>query len=254
MRITKKDIYAQRNVEFIPKNGGYIVTPIGIIKPLLKDGNEKTGKRCKTFSMQAGTKGTCVCDCGGCYAQTGCFNYPCVKESMRINQTLVENHLSFVKNAILAQIEADKIEMVRIHASGDFNTANSADYANMWHEIVKACPNVKFWTYTKMKQYESLFDDCPNANIVPSVLPFNLGFNFGTCAELLKMYETMKKHGITPHVCECGVNDDHHCENCAGCSVNRYVLFVKHSVEDYDAKKDSLLSDVAAIIDAQKTA
>lgn len=249
--MTKKEIYAAYNIEY---KAGKIASPIGLINPLLKEGNSKVGKACFTFSLPAGTKGTCICNCKGCYAQSGFYCMKSVKESLAKNQMLVENSLDFVHRAIQAQIIADKITMIRIHAAGDFNTSNSAEYAAMWVDIVKTNPAVKFWTYTKMEQYETIFDTLPNANIVPSVLPFNLGFNFGTCAQLLKMYETMKKHGITPHICECGVNDSHHCENCAGCSINKYVLFILHSVADYDAKKDSLLPQIAAIIEAQKTA
>ena len=135
MAMTKKELYKKYGIEY-DTDTEKILSPIGWIKPLLKEGNDKTGKRCRTFSMQAGTAGTCICDCDGCYAKTGCFNFKSVKESNRVNQYLVENHLDFVKRAILAQIEADKIQLVRIHASGDFNTKNSKDYADMWVEIV----------------------------------------------------------------------------------------------------------------------
>jgi len=248
-RITKKDIYAGYNIEY---KSDHINTPYGWKPPLLKTGNEKTGEKCYTYSMPAGTAGTCVCNCKDCYAMTGCFRWKSVKESLQLNQDLTENHLDFVKRAIMAQIEADHITMVRIHAAGDFNVKNSESYAKMWQEIVAAFPSVKFWTYTKMHQYENLFDQFDNANIVPSVLPFNLGFNFGTCEKIIEMYEMMKRHGIEPHICECGVDDDHHCQDCAGCSVNKYVLFILHSSDSYNAKVDPLLPKVAEIIESQK--
>jgi len=250
MAMLKKEIYARYGIEY--KNGK-ILSPIGFINPLLKEGNSKVGKHCYTFSMPAGINGTCICNCKNCYALTGFYCMKSVKESLQLNQTIIESHLNFARRAIQAQIIADHIEMIRIHAAGDFKTSNSAEYAAMWKDIVKDNPAVKFWTYTKMHEYENMFDDCQNANIVPSVLPFNLGFNFGTCEQLLKMYETMKKHGITPHICECGTNEKHHCETCAGCSLNKYVLFILHSTKEYDAKKDELLPKIAAIIDAQKT-
>lgn len=249
MAMLKKEIYARYGIEY---KSGKILSPIGWINPLLKEGNSKVGKKCYTFSMPAGTKGTCACDCKGCYAQSGFYCMKTVKESLERNQYIIENHLDFAHRAIMAQIEADHLTMVRIHASGDFKTKNMKDYAAMWFEIVKANQGVKFWTYTKIKEYETLFDSLDNANIVPSVLPFDLGFNFGTCEELLKMYDMMRAHGLTPHICECGIDDNHHCETCAGCSDNKYVLFVLHSTNDYNAKADPLLPKVAEIIDNQK--
>lgn len=249
--MAKANIYSAHNIEY---KSGKILSPIGMICPLLKKGNSKVGEKCYTFSLPAGTSGTCICDCPNCYAKSGFYNMPSVKNMLAANQLLVEQHIDFVKNAILAQIKADNIEMVRIHASGDFATKNQKEYATMWHDIVKANPNVKFWTYTKIAEYESMFDDCDNANIVPSILPFNLGFNFGTCEQLIKAYNMMKKHNITPHICECGIDDNHHCENCAGCSVNKYVLFILHSTSEYNAKKDELFPIVADIIAKQSKA
>lgn len=248
-KLTRREIYAAHGIEY---KAGKILAPTGQwIRPLLKEGNDKTGTRCYTFSLPAGTDGTCIMDCPDCYAKTGFYKTATVKASNKRNQMLVENYLEFVHQAILAQIQADKIEMVRIHASGDFHTVNSADYTKMWTDTVNACPGVRFWTYTKMQDLETLFDACRNANIVPSILPHDIGLNYGTCEYLLEAYRLMQAHGITPHICRCGIDENQHCENCAGCSKNKYVLFVKHSAEDYDAKKDPLLPEIARIIDAQ---
>lgn len=249
--MTKKEIYAKRGIEYDPKTGNISHNEFGWIKPLLKEGNSKTGKRVYTFSLPAGTDGTCICDCPNCYAKTGFYCVQNVKDSLKRNQNVIESDITFAENAILAQIEADKIAMVRIHAAGDFNTKNRKKYAAMWHEIVALNPDVKFWTYTKIKEFETLFDGFTNANIVPSVLPFNLGFNFGTCGELLLAYETLKKHGIEAHICECGIDPNHHCQTCAGCSTNKYVLFILHSTKDYDASIDILLPEIRKIIESQ---
>ena len=248
-RITKKDVYSKYGIEYKKE---HILSPIGWIRPVLKNNNAKTGKRTYTFSMPAGTAGTCVMNCPNCYAMVGRYATPSVRNSLSAAQYLIENHIDFMKRAICAQLVADGVEMVRIHASGDFNTKNSEDYAAMWFDIARVFKNVKFWTYTKMPQYESLFDGLDNANIVPSVLPYKIGLNYGTCADVLKMYTLMKKHGLTPHICECGTNDTHHCQDCAGCSANKYVLFIMHSSKTYDAKTDPLLKDVAAIVNAQR--
>lgn len=248
---TKKAVYASHGIEY---KDGKILSPIGWIKPLLKEGNSKVGKACYTFSLPAGTKGTCICDCEHCYAKSGFYAMPSVKESLKRNQAIIESYPEFARHAILAQIIADKITMVRIHASGDFHTANEKEYTQLWFGIVQSNPSVKFWTYTKIGDYESLFDSLGNANIVPSVLPFKLGFNFGTCEQLLNAYKLMAKHGIKPHICECGTDESHHCENCAGCSVNKYVLFILHSTADYNAKNDPLLPAIADIIAKQEKA
>ena len=245
----KKATYAFYGIEY---KGGKILSPIGWIAPLLKEGNSKVGKQTFTFSLPAGTKGTCICDCEHCYAQSGFYCMKSVKESLERNRVLVEQHLDFVEHAIMAQILADEITMVRIHAAGDFNTVNREAYANMWLDVVTENPTVKFWTYTKIKKFETLFDSLPNANIVPSVLPYGLGFNFGTCEQMIHAYETMIAHGIEPHICECGIDDNHHCENCAGCSVNKYVLFLLHSTASYNAKADVLLPIIEKIIAKQK--
>lgn len=46
----------------------------------------------------------------------------------------------------IAEITASKLSTVRIHASGDFDTA---EYVEAWMRIVKACPGTKFYAYTR---------------------------------------------------------------------------------------------------------
>jgi len=100
--MTKKEIYAKYDIMFekdhILYNGNWICE-------LLKEGNTKTGKRVYTFSLPAGTNGTCVCDCIGCYAQTGRYNAENVQASMKLNQSIVENDIDFFYRAITAQLE-----------------------------------------------------------------------------------------------------------------------------------------------------
>lgn len=250
--MTKKEIYAKHGIEYDPKTAKLFHPVFGWIKPLLKEGNSKTGKKVFTFSLPAGTEGTCTCDCPNCYAKSGFYCTPSVQNSLKLNQSIIETDIAFARNAIQAQIEADHIEQIRMHASGDFNTANKEDYQYMWFAIACSNESVKFWTYTKMREYETIFDDLPNANIVPSILPFKLGFNFDTIENLIEKYNAMIANGIIPHICECGINPDHHCENCSACSVNKYVLFILHSTKEYDANNDPLLPTIAEIIKRQK--
>ena len=46
--ITKKAVYAKYGIEF---SNGKIMSPVGSISELLKEGNGKTGKQVYTFSM-----------------------------------------------------------------------------------------------------------------------------------------------------------------------------------------------------------
>lgn len=258
MKRTKKDIYKSYGIEF---DGNYIIAPIfGPIKPLLKVGNNKLGRQIKTFSMLAGTElyklnigacnyevgGTCPMDCKGCYGKTGHYvQYSC-KRSNAINTILVDVALDFVKRAIMAQIEADHIQYVRIHATGDFN---KQEYIDMWKEITVAFPDVVFWTYTKNPIAENAFDSIPNCNVVKSVIP-EIGLNFGKCGYILNTYNTLKANNENVYICRCGIDKNQHCTNCKGCSKHKYVLFIEHST-DYKANDDPLYDTLKAVIESQ---
>jgi len=257
---TKKQVYASFGITF---DGSKILSPIGPINELLKEGNNKTGKAVYTFSVLPGSgefkteingraysvKGTCVCDCKGCYAKTGHYNHDTTVRSMAINTYLVNNHISFVKNCILAQLEYIGRGEIRIHAAGDFNTADPDAYAAMWYDIAKKCNSFRFWTYTKVKKYETLFDSLKNANIVKSIIP-NIGFNFGHCDYIINAYYTLKELNQSVYICKCGIDKNQHCEKCGVCATYKYVLFVEHSTE-YKAEKDPLYEKLVDIINNQ---
>lgn len=259
-RITKKAVYAKYGIIW---DGKHIVSPVGLICELLKEGNDKTGKLVYTFSVLPGTgiftldidgktfsvKGTCVCDCIGCYAKTGHYVQYTALKSMVINTYLVNNHLEFVKACIAAQLEYIGRGEIRIHAAGDFNTANPDEYANMWHAIAARFNTFRFWTYTKIKKYETLFDDLKNANIVKSVIP-GVGVNYGHCDYIISAYYTLREYGKKVYICRCGVDKNQHCENCGVCATYDYVLFIEHSTE-YKAEQDPSFEKLCTIIDAQ---
>lgn len=258
--ITKKAIYAKYGIEF---SNGKIMSPVGSISELLKEGNGKTGKQVYTFSMLPGNimytveingeeiqiKGTCACLCSGCYATTGRYNCDNVIHSMAVNTYLVNNHLDFVKACIMAQLESIGRGEIRIHAAGDFNTTNPDSYAYMWKEIAKRFNSFRFWTYTKVKKYENLFDDLKNANIVKSVIP-GIGFNFGHCEYIINAYYTLKDIGESVYICKCGIDKNQHCERCGVCATYKYVLFIEHST-GYNAEKDPLYSKLIEIVNNQ---
>ena len=255
---SKKTIYARYGIEY---ESGKIHAPIfGWIKPLLIDGNAKLGKGVWTFSLLPGTgfykamingspvetKGTCCCDCVGCYAKTGFFNMPSVINSLVIKTALCRMCLDFVKRAIMAQIEADNIKLCRIHAAGEFF---SAEYIELWQEVAKAFPACLFWSYTKNPEAKNMFNGFDNANIVPSIVA-GFGYNFGKCGYIIDMYKALKEAGNKVYICRCGIDKNQHCNNCKGCPENEYVLFLEHSTA-YKAENDPRYEELKALIEAQ---
>ena len=257
MATSKREIYGRYGIEF---KTGKILSPMGWIPEMLKEGNSKTGKAVYTFSLLPGhenypyiengkvnfVKGTCVCNCSGCYARTGFYRMENVINSMRINTMLVNDHLEFVKNAISAQLESMGRGEIRIHAAGDFYTENPEEYANMWHDVAKSFPAFRFWTYTKVKEFETLFDDLKNANIVKSVIP-HVGVNFGHCDYIINAYYTLQAMGCSVYICKCGFDKMQHCEKCGVCAAYDYVLFLEHST-DYKGEQDPLYEKLYNIV------
>ena len=265
-RITKKDIYAKYGIEY---KAGKINAPVfGWINPLLVNGNEKIGKGAYHYSMLPtnrifhveidgkayDVKGTCLCTCMNadgkttCYATKGNYNFKSVIRSLAKKTILTYEFLNWVERAIMAQLEADKIKLCRIHAAGDFF---NMDYAMMWRRIVIAFQNVTFWTYTKNREAEKAFDGLENGNIVKSFLP-NGTMNFGHCDHIINMYHVLKASGKKVHICFCGIEkyagiSPKHCTDCHGCAENDYVLFIEHSTE-YQAEKDPLFPVLVALI------
>lgn len=258
-RITKKEIYAFFGIDF---DGKKITVPVfGKVNPLLKNGNSKIGKGVWHFSILPTTKsfqfvvngkthfmcGTCCCDCKDCYACTGHYKQNNVKASLGINTFLARYNIGFLIRAIVAQIIADKIKICRVHVAGDFF---SDSYVNMWKCIAKLFPTTCFWTYTKVEKYETAFDSISNFNAVKSVIS-GYGYNFGTCAYIIALYEYLKSQGKTVYICKCGFDDNQHCFDCGACRNCDYVLFLLHSTKDYDGKADKLYPVLKAIVLAQ---
>lgn len=245
-KLTKKEIYAKHGITY---ENDHILYHDNWISELLKEGNSKTGRRVYTWSLPAGTVGTCICDCAGCYAKTGRYNAENVIESNRRNMEIVNNDIEFFYNAISAQLEIIGSGEIRIHASGDFNTKKPTEYANTWHRLVKENTNFLFWTYTKMQQFETLFDDLENGNIVKSIIN-GIGYNFGHCDYIIDTFKKLVKAGASVYICRCGIDKNQHCENCKHCATSDFVLFIEHST-DYKAEKDPRYNELKALIESQ---
>lgn len=248
--MSKKAIYNAYGIEY---NNGKIQTPDGSwTAPLLKKGNSKTGKSVFTYSQLAGARmwftsrgiipGTCAGTCEHCYACTGFYQMQSVKNALALNTELTREHIDFKKRAIIAQIKADNIQVIRIHAAGDFDSI--AD-VNVWRDIVKACPDSLFWTYTKRTYAEiDELNKLPNINIVSSIISGRV--NFGTCPDLLEL----KSACPDAYICPCGFNETR-CENCKACATKENVIFLLHSTPDYNGQDDPLYNDLLEIVNSQ---
>ena len=229
----------------------------------MKEGNTKTGKAVYTWSTLPGTGcteieingkpekvfGTCACDCKGCYAKTGYYRCPSVLESLARNTYLVNNYPDFVQAAIAAQLETIGRGEIRIHAAGDFKTADPDRYAALWRKTAEDFRSFRFWTYTKIRRFESLFDGLKNANIVKSVIP-SVGVNFGHCDYIISAYYTLREMGKSVYICKCGIDKNQHCERCGICATYDYVLFIEHST-GYKAEEDPLFPALCEIVNNQ---
>ena len=163
--MTKKEVYALYGIEY--KNGK-ILSPLGWVPPLLRDGNSKLGKGVWTWSTLPGTalydvvingksytvRGTCPCNCVGCYAKTGFYRMRSVLLGLGRRTILARDHMVWLERALIAQIQADHIKILRVHCAGDFF---SFEYVQMWRHVALACPDTLMWTYTKNQDYEKAF-------------------------------------------------------------------------------------------------
>lgn len=201
-----------------------------------------------TTEESYGVRGTCNCTCKDpgtgavtCYATKGRYVFDNVRASLMLNTIIARHDPLFFRRAIEAQIVADKIIIVRIHAAGDFF---SEAYAWNWRFIAHDFPHVTFWTYTKVKKLESVFDGLENANIVKSMISLDgkTNYNFGPARTISALYHALKAAGADVFFCPCGVpgadRGNIHCNVCGACAAHKYVLFLEHST-DYDAKKDA---------------
>ena len=258
-KMTKKEVYSYFGIVY--ENGKIFFPEFGFIRPLLINGNDKIGKGVYHFSTLPTNKeytftvngkeyklfGTCPLHCNGCYATKGNYRFQSCIKALGIRTYIAMHDIDFLVRAIVAQIIADNIKIVRLHASGDFF---GNDYISAMRDIVKCSENTIFWTYTKNAQAENAFDDLGNINIVKSVIR-GYGFNFGHCDYILKLYNALTAMGKTVYICRCGIDKSQHCVNCGACFTCDYVLFIEHSTE-YNAEKDEAFPTIKALIESQK--
>lgn len=111
------------------------------------EGNNKLGK-ILNFSIPA------IKTCPGkstlcssiCYATRSHYSFfKNKKDSLFERNWRRSKQKSFVEKAV-AELKRSTNKLVRIHVSGDFY---SPEYVEKWIQIVQACPEKRFWVYTR---------------------------------------------------------------------------------------------------------
>lgn len=231
--------------------------------PLVK-GNSKLGPNVwhastlptnKVISAQDGAgdtvteRGTCPLTCDGCYGDDrGRYKFNDNKYGLIMRTRLLREYMPTYYRIAVIQLENENIEHLRIHATGDFIPGE----ALMWYDILKQFPNVKAWTYTKVKENDEIrmLNSLPNMNIVKSIIQ-GCGFNYGHVAYIANMFYRLKRLGKSVYICRCGIDDSQHCSDCDGCREHEYVLFLEHST-DYNARADYGYNKIVELINNQK--
>lgn len=139
------------------KNGNYVAN-------FNKNGNTKVkawvwnttfGDEMHTVTYNGHTVsawGTCKGYCAGCknacYVRKSYLIYSSVKYSHICNTNALSIDPIGTENALVSQIERakNKPKVIRIHASGEFNTYHEID---MFVRMAKLFPHITFYTYTK---------------------------------------------------------------------------------------------------------
>lgn len=215
------------NTEFL---GEYSIENFNVIKAYnyftkytaLKRGNKKLGKNILNFNLppikSCMNAESCKADC---YAVKSYRMYPTVKNYQDIMQFFALNDLETLQNKIESELSNPKKwfqNTVRIHSSGDFITQ---DYLNMWINISKKFPHIKFYAYTKVNNILNFSITPKNLNIINSFV--NGKLNFGSYEYVSKLRAESK--GI---ICPPTRGKDLTCEECKYCFDKKKPLFVIH--------------------------
>jgi len=186
----------------------------------MSKGNLKISKNVKIFNLPAIRSCPNSSQCAKfCYAKKAERQYPEVRLSRERNFRLAKEATHLLKRQILKNL--DDGDVVRIHEAGDMF---SQEYLDMWTEIVKERPKVRFYTYSKT---EGIWDwskikALPNFNLVSSIIAGKV--NFGPEEEIkIRAQET------GAFVCPCKKGNKVKCgEDCKECLTNPNVLFIQH--------------------------
>ena len=192
----------------------------------LKRGNKKLGKNILNFNLppvkSCMNAESCKADC---YAVKSYRMYPTVKNYQDIMQFFALNDLDTLQNKIESELSNPKSwfeNVVRIHSSGDFINQN---YLNMWCNIAKKFPHIKFYGYTKVNNILNFSNTPKNLNVINSFIPTKQGLklNFGSLDYVKKLRAESK--GI---ICPPTRGKELTCEACKYCFDKKKPIFVIH--------------------------
>lgn len=124
-----------------------------VIRGLLVQGNRKLGTAIHHWDLPP------VVSCPGrtpacervCYARSGHFTTKVVKTRLKwcMEQSRRDDFVSRMVN----ELHRKGVLVCRVHCSGDFY---SATYAGKWLAIMKECPQVKFYLYSRSYRCEDI--------------------------------------------------------------------------------------------------
>ncbi len=194
--------------------------PIEDLWATMSAGNLKLSKKIKIFNLPAGRSCPDMDTCyKNCYAKKAERRFPHVRDTRERNFRLAKEDTNLLKKQILAKLEDG--DVVRVHESGDMF---SQEYLDMWTEIVKARPNVIFYTYTKTlgRWNWSKIKALPNFNVVSSLVGGMR--NFGKEEEI-----KLRAQELGIPVCPCKKGNKVICGvDCTICQTQPEVLFIQH--------------------------
>ncbi|WP_410675340.1 GP88 family protein [Amycolatopsis sp. cmx-4-68] len=101
-----------------------------------------------------------------CYARNGTYNFPAVKAKHIANLTYVLDDLSGWAEAMIRELSTPRLQgkFVRVHDAGDFF---SDAYTMAWCRIMRSCPHVTFYAYTKeIRRFKRLIEPNPPDNFL----------------------------------------------------------------------------------------
>ena len=179
--------------------------------PFLTRGNAKLGKDIWTFSLPS------VDTCPGASAlcKSVCYAARYEKRWKSTRRKYELNLATFNVTDMVAEIKKVKPKVVRIHVSGDFY---SVEYAEQWLEIVRSCPEVTFYAYTRSwaiggKRDSILYvlsqmEDEDNCTILWSVDPSMVGASKVDVSPLFNGGANINRRValLTPHGYSWGIN------------------------------------------------
>ena len=194
---------------------------------LLKSGNLKLGSNVAIWDLPSII--TCKYKCKGCYAikperiykstrVSRAFKYEIIKQALK-NKTKREYLQQYINVELSRHRLLYKLPVVRLHSSGDFF---SKKYLEFWFEIINRNKDIRFYTYTKVldnetiDKYNSTFT---NFNIVKSLIDNKI--NYGTIEYIESIAKTLDARGEVYRICDYGIGENS--TRCMGIDVQSMI-------------------------------